>query len=94
MPTSKHQSVSRWSARLDTVLSHMHAIGANVSGAARRGSVLTLIADAVADSCSGQILLALQSGDHANWQERHLVEHIEDHFAVPGTSYAATAKGT
>src|SRR5829696_5640613 len=35
--------------RLDTVLGHMRSIGARASGAAARGSVLTVIADAVAE---------------------------------------------
>jgi hypothetical protein len=35
--------------RFDTVLKHMHAIGADASGAAARGSVMTVIADAVTE---------------------------------------------
>jgi nucleotide-binding universal stress UspA family protein len=79
--------------RLDTVLGHMHSIGAHASGAAARGSVLTVIADAVAEFKPDHILLALRSAEHANWQERGLVEHIEHRFGLPVTTYAVDPQG-
>src|SRR5689334_3285471 len=54
--------------RLDTVLGHMRSIGVEASGRPRRGSVLTVIADAVADFRPDHILIALRSSEHANWQ--------------------------
>jgi nucleotide-binding universal stress UspA family protein len=79
--------------RLDTVLGHMHSIGAHASGAALRGSVLTVVADAVAEFNPDHILLALRSSEHANWQERGLVEHIEHRFGLPVTTYAVDPEG-
>jgi nucleotide-binding universal stress UspA family protein len=79
--------------RLDTVLGHMHSIGAHASGAAGRGSVLLVIADAVAMFKPDHILLALRSSEHANWQERGLIEHIEERFGLPLTTYAVDLQG-
>jgi nucleotide-binding universal stress UspA family protein len=79
--------------RLDTVLGHMRSIGVDASGFAGRGSVLTVIADAVADFAPDHILLALRSSDHANWQERRLVEHIEQRFDLPVTAYGVDDRG-
>jgi nucleotide-binding universal stress UspA family protein len=79
--------------RLDTVLGHMHAIGAHASGAAARGSVLTVVADAVAEFKPDHILVALRSSEHANWQERGLVKHIEQRFGLPVTAYAVDRRG-
>ena len=79
--------------RLDEVLGHMHAIGAHVTGAAHRGSLLTVIGDAIAEFAPDHILVALRSAAHANWQERRLDEHIEDRFDVPVTSYAVDLQG-
>jgi nucleotide-binding universal stress UspA family protein len=79
--------------RLDEVLDHMHAIGAHVSGVARRGSVLTVIADAVARCDPDHILLALRSQAHANWQERKLVRQIEQRYGLPVTTYAVDTQG-
>ena len=79
--------------RLDTVLGHMHSIDVHADGAALRGSVVTAIADAVAKFGPDHILLALHSPKHANWQERRLIEHIEQRFDVPVTTYAVDLQG-
>jgi nucleotide-binding universal stress UspA family protein len=79
--------------RLDTVLGHMHSIDAHASGWAGRGSVLTPIADAVAQFRPDHILLALRSPEHANWQERRLIEHLEERFGLPLTTYAVDPRG-
>jgi nucleotide-binding universal stress UspA family protein len=79
--------------RLDTVLGHMHSIDARAAGVARRGSVLTVIADAIAEFQPDHILIALRSPEHANWQEHGLIAHIEQRFGLPLTSYAVDAQG-
>ena len=63
--------------RLDTVLGHMRSIGADASGLARRGSVPLVIADAVAEFQPDHMLIALRSPEHADWQERRLIEHLD-----------------
>ena len=79
--------------RLDTVLSYMHAIGADASGTARRGSVLTVIADAVTAFEPDHLLIALHVSDDANWQERRLIEHVENRFRLPVTTFAVDPAG-
>jgi nucleotide-binding universal stress UspA family protein len=79
--------------RLDTVLSYMHAIGADAGGAARRGSVLTVIADAVTAFEPDHILIALHVSEHADWQERRLIEHVENRFRLPVTTFAVDPAG-
>lgn len=79
--------------RLDTVLNHMRAIDAQARGVAGRGSVVTVIADAVEEFKPDHILLALRSPEHANWQERRLIEHIEQRFGLPVTSYTVDFQG-
>ena len=79
--------------RLDTVLGHMHAMDAHVDGAAVRGSVGTVIADAVAGFEPDHMLIALRSSQHANWQEQKLISHIEERFGLPLTTYAVDLAG-
>jgi hypothetical protein len=79
--------------RLDAVLGHLRSIGADAHGRAGHGSVLTVIADAVADFSPDHILIALRSSEHANWQERRLIEHVEDRFGLPVSSYAVDIRG-
>jgi nucleotide-binding universal stress UspA family protein len=79
--------------RLDAVLGHLHTIDAHASGWAGRGSVLTPIAEAVSQFRPDHILLALRSREHANWQEKRLIEHIEERFGLPLTTYAVDPRG-
>jgi hypothetical protein len=52
-----------------------------------------VIADVVRDFDPDHIVLALRSVTHRNWQEHRLVEHIEDCFRLPLTTYAVDADG-
>jgi nucleotide-binding universal stress UspA family protein len=79
--------------RLDTVLGHIRSIGAHATGLAGRGSVPLVIADAVAEFQPSHVLIALRSPEHADWQERRLIEHIEERFGLPVTSYAVDRRG-
>jgi hypothetical protein len=79
--------------RLDTVLGHMRSISARASGDALRGSVLTVFADAVANFKPDHILIALRSSEHANWQERGLIEHATERFGLPLTTFAIDPEG-
>jgi nucleotide-binding universal stress UspA family protein len=79
--------------RLDTVLGHMFAIGAHADGLAGRGSIMLVVADAVAEFDPDHILIALRGPEHANWQERRLTEHIQERFRLPVSSYAVDVWG-
>src|SRR3954454_20921673 len=79
--------------RLDTVLTSMHAIGADAGGAAGRGSVVTVIADAASAFEPDHIVIALHVSEHANWQERRLIEHVENRFRLPVTTFAVDPVG-
>ncbi len=79
--------------RLDTVLDHMRSISAHASGDALRGSVLTVPADAVTEFQTDHILIALPSSEHANWQQRGLIEHVTEHFGLPLTNFAIDPEG-
>jgi hypothetical protein len=79
--------------RLDTVLGHLRPINDHVSGAALRGSVMTVITDGVETFKPDHIMLALRSSAHANWQEHGLVEHIQERFGLPLTTFAICPEG-
>jgi nucleotide-binding universal stress UspA family protein len=79
--------------RLGTVLDHMRSIDAHVTGLAARGSVIRVIADAVEEFGPDHILIALRSSEHANWQERRLIAHVEERFGLPVTTYAVDLEG-
>jgi len=51
------------------------------------------IADAVEEFRPDHILIALRSAEHANWQERKLIAHVEERFGLPVTTYAVELDG-
>jgi hypothetical protein len=71
----------------------MGSVGAHASGAHNRGSVLTVVADAVEEFKPDHVLLALRSSEHANWQERGLEKRLEKRFGLPLISYAVDPRG-
>ena len=71
----------------------MRSIRGHVSGDALRGSVITVITDGVETFRPDHILLALRSSAHANWQEHGLVEHVEQRFGLPLTTFAIDPEG-
>jgi nucleotide-binding universal stress UspA family protein len=79
--------------RLDTVLGNMSSIGARASGKAGDDSILTAFEDAVAEFRPDHILIALRSTEHANWQERGLIKHVQDRFGLPVTTFAVDPRG-
>jgi hypothetical protein len=79
--------------RLDTVLRHMRTIGARVGGRTGDDTMLVAFDDAVAEFQPDHILVGLLSADHANWQERGLIEHVRERFGLPLTSYVIDPGG-
>ena len=54
---------------------------------------MTVIADAVTEFEPDHILIALRIPEHANWQERRLIEHVENRFRLPVTTFAVDLDG-
>jgi hypothetical protein len=79
--------------RLDTVLDQLRSIGARARGTTGDDSTLTAFADAVAEFQPDHILIGLRSPEHANWQERRLVRHVQKRFGLPVTTLAIDARG-
>ena len=70
-------------ARLDTVLGQLHSQGVEAEGAVGDDTPLTAIEDHVRAYEPDHILIALRSQEHADWQERGLLESTLDKFALP-----------
>jgi hypothetical protein len=87
------QSRHRADERLDTVLRHMREVGAHVRGRTGDDTMLLAFEDAVTDFEPDHILIGLLSADHANWQERGLIEHVRDRFGLPLTTYVIDPQG-
>jgi GABA permease len=80
-------------ARLDTVLEQLRSADVAAEGAVGDDTPLTAIEDHVRSFNPDHILIALRSSEHADWQERRLVERVEQRFGLPMTLFAIDPEG-
>lgn len=73
--------------RLDSVLGHVRALHSHVNGETSEESAMTAFADAVAAFDPDHILIGLRSAEHADWQERGLIDKVTRKFDVPMTIF-------
>jgi hypothetical protein len=79
--------------RLDTLLGQLRSIGVPASGVRGDDTILTAFSDAVDAFHPDHILIALRSNRHADWQERHLIDHVQNRFGLPLTTFAIDPRG-
>jgi hypothetical protein len=76
--------------RLQAVLGHLEEFGAGAEGEVGSDDPLEAIADAVRAFRPDHLLIALRAGEKAGWQERGLLEQIQERFALPMTVFSVT----
>jgi hypothetical protein len=80
--------------RLDTILGQLVPSGASVvGGAVGDDTPMTAVQDHVRAFAPDQILLALRSREHADWQERGLIERIESETGLPLRVFEIDSQG-
>jgi sugar phosphate isomerase/epimerase len=78
--------------RLRAVMEHVEEIGTEVNGTEVSGTVgaddpLLAFEDALAAFDAGHILVALRAPEHADWQERGLLDALLRRFGIPVTVF-------
>jgi len=81
--------------RLATVFGHVEALAPDAETQARVGdeTPLTALADAIRDFSPDHLLIALRSSDHAAWQERRLLDRVQETFRIPLTVFELDREG-
>jgi hypothetical protein len=79
--------------RLDTVLGHLTAMDVEAAGAVGDDSPLDAVDDHVRSFRPDHVLVALRSEEHAGWQERELLDRIEQRTPAPVTVFVIDAAG-
>ena len=79
--------------RLTTVLGHLRSADIAAQGTVGDDSPLTVIEDHVRAFAPDQLLVALRSVAHADWQEKGLIEDVEAKFNLPITVFAIDEAG-
>jgi hypothetical protein len=80
--------------RLDTVLGQIEVSGARVTGGAVGDDTpLTAVEDHVRAFAPDHLLIALRSSEHADWQERGLLDKVQSRVGLPMTVFEIDGEG-
>lgn len=79
--------------RLNTVLGHMEKMKVPAEGRVGDEDPLMAFDDAVRTFRPDHVVIALRSEEHADWQERDLVEAVRGRFGLPVTVFDIDPKG-
>ena len=73
--------------RLRAVLGHLDEMGADARGRVGADDPLLAFEDAIREFAPDHILIGLRPADRAGWQERGLLDLIQERFAIPMTVF-------
>ena len=73
--------------RLRAVLGHLDELGADARGRVGADDPLLAFEDAIREFEPDHILIGLRPADRAGWQERGLLDLIQERFATPMTVF-------
>jgi hypothetical protein len=81
--------------RLRTVMDHVEALAPDTHATGRVGdeTPLSAFADAVRRFRPHHILIALRAADHSAWQERGLIDRVQEGFHIPLTIFELDRAG-
>jgi hypothetical protein len=73
--------------RLHTVLGQLEELGVTATGALGSDEPLEALEDAIRSFAPDHLLIAVRSETQAGWQERGLLEKIQQRFGIPMTVF-------
>jgi hypothetical protein len=84
-------ATERADERLRAVLGHLDELGAESTGRVGADDPLLAFEDAIREFAPDHLLIGLRAGDRAGWQERGLLDAIQERFAIPMTVFLVDA---
>jgi hypothetical protein len=73
--------------RLQAVLGQLDELGADARGGVGADDPLVAFEDAIREFAPDHLLIGLRAGDRAGWQERGLLDQIQERFGIPMTVF-------
>jgi hypothetical protein len=73
--------------RLHEVLGQLDELGVEAEGATGSDDPLIALEDAIHSFDPDHLLIALRSGQEAGWQEKGLLDRVEERFGIPMTVF-------
>jgi hypothetical protein len=77
--------------RLGTVLGQLEELGNPASGSVGTDDPMLAFEDALASFPADHILVGLRGVDRSGWQERGLLDELQEHFGLPITVFTLPA---
>jgi hypothetical protein len=77
--------------RLRTVLGHLEELGSPGGGAVGADDPMLAFEDALARFPAAHILIAVRPGERSGWQERGLLDELQERFGLPITVFTLPA---
>jgi hypothetical protein len=74
--------------RLHAVLGHLEELGAEARGTVGADDPLLAFEDALADFPADHILIGFRARERSDWQERGLLDQLQERFGLPVTYFA------
>jgi hypothetical protein len=78
--------------RLNVVLGQLEDLGSEGGGAVGSDDPLEALADAIRDFGPDHLLMAIRAGNKSGWQERGLLDQIQQRFAIPMTVFSVAGQ--
>jgi hypothetical protein len=69
------------------VLGQLDEMGARATGRVGADDPLTALEDAIRDFGPDHLLIGLRPEDQAGWQERGLIDRVQERFGIPTTVF-------
>ena len=77
--------------RLRTVLGQLEQIGSDAAGAVGSDDPLQALDDAIREFGPDHLLIGVRAGENAGWQEKGLLDGVQERFAIPITVFSVGA---
>jgi hypothetical protein len=74
--------------RLRAILGQLAELGSEAAGAVGADDPLLAFEDAIRDFAPDHLLIAMRAADGAGWQERGLLDQLEERFGLPMTVFS------
>jgi hypothetical protein len=87
LTSATDRSQSKADHRLRTVLGHLGEMGADARGEVGADDPMQAFEDAVREFGPDHLLIGLRPEDREGWQEKGLIDRIEQRFAIPTTVF-------
>jgi hypothetical protein len=73
--------------RLRTVLGQLDEMGATAEGSVGADDPLLAFEDAIREFAPDHLLIGLRAGNRSGWQEKGLLDQVQQRFALPTTVF-------